>query len=86
MLKPGSSKTFKDYSQDVFLPYVQLQLEKVQRVDVVWDNYRSGSLKEQTQEKREKGIRSRVAPSNDIPKNWEEFLRLVDNNKELFSF
>ena len=25
----------KDYSQDIFLPYVQLQLEKVQKVDVV---------------------------------------------------
>ena len=67
MWKPGSSKTFKDYSQDVFLPYVQLQLEMVQRVDVVWDDYRSGSLKEQTREKRGKGIRRRVAPSNAIP-------------------
>jgi hypothetical protein len=44
ILKPGSSKTFKDYSQDVFFPYVNLQLDKVQRVDVVWDDYRCGSL------------------------------------------
>jgi hypothetical protein len=30
MLKPESPKTFKDYSQDVFLSYVNLQLDKVQ--------------------------------------------------------
>ena len=30
MLKPGSSKTFKDYAQDVFLPYISMQLGKAQ--------------------------------------------------------
>ena len=29
-------------------------------MDVVWDDYKSGSLKEQTREKRGKGIRHRV--------------------------
>ena len=47
MLKPGSAKTFGDYACDVFLPYVKLQLHKAQQVDILWDDYRPGSLKEQ---------------------------------------
>jgi hypothetical protein len=86
MLKPGSAKTFQDYANDVFLPYVKLQLDKAQRVDIVWDDYRPGTLKEQTREKSGKGVRRRVAPQNAVPKNWGAFLRLADNKKELFSF
>ena len=48
MLKPGSAKTFPNYARDVFLPYVKSQVDKAQRVDVVWDDYRPGTLKEQT--------------------------------------
>ena len=86
MLKPGSSKTFRDYAQNVFLPYVQLQLDTSQRVDIVWDEYRPGTLKQQARDKRGKGVRRRVAPNNAIPKNWGEFLRLAENKKELFAF
>lgn len=86
MLKPGSARTFRDYAQDVFLPYVKLQLDKAQRIDIVWDDYRPGTLKEQTREKRGKGVRRRVAPQNAVPKNWGEFLRHAENKKELFSF
>ena len=56
MLKPGSSKTFKDYAQDVFLPYISMQIDKAQRVDIVWDIYKPGSLKQQTRENRGKGV------------------------------
>ena len=62
MLKPGSSKTFKDYAQDAFLPYILMQLDKTQRVDIVWDIYKPGSLKQQTREKRGKGVCWPVAP------------------------
>jgi len=86
MLRPGSSKSFGDYALNVFLPYVKLQLDKAQRVDIVWDVYRPGTLKQQAWDKRGKGVRRRVAPNNAIPKNWGEFLRLLENKKELFSF
>ena len=86
MLKPGSSKTFRDYAQDVFIPYAKLQLDKAQRVDIVWDEYRPGTLKQQAREKRGTGVRHRVAPDNPIPKNWAEYLRLADNKKEPFCF
>ena len=88
MVSPGSAKTFRDYAQVVFLPYVQTQLDMYQakRVDIVWDDYRQGSLKEQAREKRGKGVRRRVAPNNAVPKNWGDFLRLADNKKELFAY
>lgn len=86
MLKPGSAHTFKEYAQDVFLPYVKLHLDKSQRVDVIWDEYRPDTLKEQTREKRGKGVRRRVDPKNAVPKNWGDFLRLAENKKELFAF
>lgn len=61
-------------------------MDKAQRIDVVWDDYRPGTLKRQAREKRGKGVRRRVAPNSVIPKNWGEFLRLSENKKELFSF
>ena len=63
-----------------------MQLDKAQRVDIVWDIYKAGSLKQQRREKRGKGVCRRVAANNSIPKNWGEFLRLDDNKKELFAF
>ena len=54
MLKPASAIHFREYAQDVFLAYVEHQLDKAQRVDVVWDDYRSDSLKAQTRDMRGK--------------------------------
>ena len=82
----GSSKTFRDYALNVFLPYVKLQLDKAQRVDIVWDEYRPGTLKQQARDKRGKGVRRRVAPNNAIPKNWGEFLRLSEYKKSFLPF
>jgi hypothetical protein len=45
-----------------------------------------GTWKEQTREKRGKGVSRRVAPQNAVPKNRGAFLSLADNKKELFSF
>ena len=84
ILKPGSAKTFQDYARDVFLPYVKSQVDEVQRVDIVWDDYRPGTLKEQTREKRGTGVRRHVAPQNAVPQNWGGFLRLADNKKRAF--
>ena len=86
MLKPAAARTFREYAQDVFLPYVEHQLDTAQRLDVVWDDYRPDSLKAQTRDMRGKGIRRRVEPNNAVPKNWAELLRINENRTELFAF
>ena len=52
----------------------------------MWDVYIPDSLKGSTRQKRGKGIRRRVAPSTQIPKNWKDFLRVDENKTELFNF
>ena len=86
MLRSGFANTFSDYATQVFLPYITSQLQHVNRLDVVWDEYIADSLKAETRTRRGKGIRRRVEPSNSIPGNWQEFLRINDNKTELFSF
>ena len=85
-LRPGFAKTFSDYATQVFLPYITSQLQHVNRLDIVWDEYIADSLKPETRTRRGKGIRRRVEPSNTIPGNWQEFPRINDNKIELFSF
>ena len=86
MLAPGTTKTFSEYATQVFLPYVTSQLQHASRVDVVFDEYLPDSLKAATRKKRGKGIRRRVEPSSSIPRNWQAFLWIDENNVELFSF
>ena len=83
MLKPGPSRTFQEYSQSVFLPYVKGQLRNVQRVDLAWDKYNTDSLKATSRSKRGKGIQRRVKPDTKIPSNWAAFLRVDENKQEL---
>ncbi len=86
MLRPGTADTFSEYASKIFLPYITKQLQVVQRLDVVWDEYVQSSLKAYTRSTRGKGCRRRVESSNTVPKNWLEFLRNEDNKRELFSF
>ena len=87
MLRPGNAKTFKDYADNILLPYIQSKLQNVSRLDVIWDVYRPDRLKAETRSKRGKGIRRRVEESSVIPKkNWQAFLRIDENKTELFCF
>ena len=87
MLKPGHYKTFQQYREEVFLSYVQQQLKlHVNRIDIVWGAYNTNSLKTHTREKRGNGERRRVEPNSPIPTNWDGFLRVDKNKKELFTF
>jgi len=86
MINPGAVKTFQEYADTVFLPYVFQQLTTVKRVDVVWDEYVLHSLKDVTRQKRGKGIRRRVTSTTKLPKNWRDFLCVNENKTELFSF
>ena len=86
MLKPGAAETFEQYAHQVFLPYILGQLQHASRLDLVWDSYVADSLKATIRVKRGKGVRQRVAESAPIPVNWQVFLRVDLNKKELFSF
>jgi len=86
MLNPGISRTFQDYGEIVFAPYISAQLEKSSRIDLVWDVYLPASLKASTRQKRGKSMKKMVAPSTVMPKNWKDFLRVNENKTELFAF
>jgi len=86
LLKPGKAKTFADYATDIFLPYIQSQMARVQRLDLVWDSYQPLSLKATTRAKRGTGARVHVGAQVPVPSNWKEFLRDDQNKSELFKF
>ena len=86
MLNTGMAKTFQEYADMVFLPYVSNQLATTNRVDIVWDTYITGSLKETTRQKRGKGIWRQVAPTTRLPPNWKDFLHVDENKTQFFKF
>ena len=59
LLPTNGASTFDDYATDVFIPYINKQLDAARCVDVVWDSYVKCSNKESTREKRGKGMRKR---------------------------
>ena len=69
MLKPRLCKTFLEYSDKIFLPYLSSSMENVQRLDVVYDEYLDKSLKATTRAQRGKRARMRVLPSATILQN-----------------
>ncbi|KAJ8395934.1 hypothetical protein AAFF_G00026420 [Aldrovandia affinis] len=85
MLKPAASKTFEEYAQQIFIPYMS-KLQTVSRLDLVWDTYLADSLKGSTRAKRGQGVRRRVVAAAAIPGNWQNFLRVDSNKTELFRF
>ncbi len=82
--KPDSMnvKSFQDYAEKVFIPYVDSQ--QGNRIDIVWDQYIPNSLKSYARESRGKGIRRRVTAQSKIPSDWQNFLKVEGNKKELF--
>ena len=77
-------KTFAEYLTEVFRTRIQHELKRTARVDIVWDQYRSMSIKATTREKRGKGTRQRVSGSAKVPGNWQDFLSNAENKKALF--
>ena len=86
MLNPAVSKTFEEYAQQIFIPYVSTKLQTVSRLDLVWDTYLPDSLKGTTRAKRGQGTRRRVVAAAATPRNWQNFLRVDGNKTELFRF
>ncbi|KAL9951067.1 hypothetical protein ACROYT_G043662 [Oculina patagonica] len=86
MIKPVTEKTFAEYSEQCFLPYIQSQLSHAKRLDVVSDDYIAKSFKAMTRSKRGHGARRCVQATSQIPRNWQQFLRSDKNKRELFQF
>lgn len=79
------ARTFGDYCDSVFLPWIDNQLKDCPRIDIVWDTYKKDSLKETTHVKRGKGKRRKVTRETTLPKNFVTFLQNSDNKTELFT-
>ena len=84
MLNPGTSRTFQEYGESVFAPYISAQLEKSSRINLVWDVYVPASLKPQPERRGE------WVPGKGwlllLPKNWKDFLWCDENKTKLFAF
>ena len=78
--------TFDDYSDMVFIPWTKQMLQNSDRIDIIWDVYKPGSLKECTREKRGRGVRRKVSGTTKLPSKFKDFLRDSMNKEELFSF
>lgn len=57
LIKPGSSVTLGDHIHNKVLSYLLGWLEKIARLDIIWDIYKPDSLKLNTRESRGSGIR-----------------------------
>ncbi|KAG1701225.1 Low-density lipoprotein receptor-related protein 2 [Nymphon striatum] len=86
MMKPGTTRTFDEYANVIFKPYISSQLQRARRLDLIWDSYVTDSLKSTARAKRGMGVRRRVVGSATTPANWQNFLRVDSNKTELFQF
>ena len=68
LLSPEKVTTFREYSDKVFIPYIENQLKICDRIDIVFDQYLSNSLKKSVRERRGSGLRFKVEPKVKIPK------------------
>ena len=84
MLAPNcTSKTFLDYCNDSFIPYLEFNTNLMKRVDLVFDRYLNESLKSATRSNCGIGVRQKVTENGKLPSNWETFLRCSENKSEL---
>ena len=63
-----------------------ISVQKVVRVDVVWDVCKVDSLKTQTRDNRGYGSWLRVESNTKVPANWNSFLWCEENKISLFQY
>ena len=85
-LPPRASKTFEEYASKDVIPTVEAFSAIYRRTDIVFDVYRSTSLKAETRSKRGQGTRRRVSDKGKLPAVWRSFLRESEIKTELFKF
>ena len=86
MLKPATCKNFREYAQQIFIPYMSTRLQSSSRLDLVWDIYTADSLKANKRAKCGKEVCRCVVAEAAIPRNWQNFLRVDTNKTQLFKF
>ena len=85
-LPTSAVKTFDEYAEKVFLPFMVHHLEDCNSIDCIWDRYITSSLKEMTRVHRGSGLHIKVSGQTKLPRKWNDFLRDARNVKELFDF
>ena len=86
IIKLATVATFEEYGKEAFLAFIQRELTKVKRVDMVWDQYLDSSIKASAREKGGNGARRKVSPQTKILSEWLDFLQVAENKVELFEF
>jgi hypothetical protein len=84
MLRPGAARTIGSNLADVFLPYIKNSILTVKRLDIVWDIYRTDSLKDCVRESRGQGKCKKVTTETQILAQWSSFFRVDSNKINLF--
>lgn len=80
-LKPRAARTFSDYAEQVFLPSLMKKLQHIKRLDIVWDQHLTNSLKTTAGENLMKGVRGRVTSHNKPPGNLADSINLLPNDE-----
>ena len=57
MIQPKTARLFPDYCEDVFILYIEVHLQHVRRLDVVFDVYKASTLKSSLRQTRRQGKR-----------------------------
>lgn len=70
----------QEYTDNMFKPFINRQLESVRKIDVNADVYQDDSLENATREKRGSGAQRKVLLSTHISSNWQSFLRVDNTN------
>jgi hypothetical protein len=90
MLLPRTARTFEQYSENIFIPFIKSKLNGNKTVHLVWDKYQNNSLKQFERDRRERGVGKsqayNVTAKTRIPKSWQAFLRVSENKEQLFRF
>ena len=76
VLKPIGTDNFEDNVQQVFLPYVTSQLHVTSKIEVIWDEYKSGGHNCSVPEMRRNVTRSSFATNTKNPLNLQEILNI----------
>ena len=80
-LPTGVARTFAEYADKVFIPFVMYQLQQAHRVDCVWDRYIANSIKEATRQHRGCSIRTKVSGKPRCQKNGMTFCEFQRTSK-----
>ena len=85
MLPVETARTFDEYFNAIFAPYVLHQMETANRVDLVFDEYRK-DRRLQLEKNEEVGNAEEFSLNVLIPCDWKGFLRVDENKTELFRY